>query len=177
MPFSCFRPSTKAEAPVESAPRPVLHTTPSSPRHARFSSFQFRRQNSNNSATDSDRTSSCTSSNTSIALLPPCRRDSDEECKIQAMMMPSPPDTRNPQRCLRMSHPRLYASIVKEMKVEKGCRDWRSFAVFPEDDVDERYTAAELARKKSAEHQKKMKMLDSFTLEGHALQRARALIP
>jgi hypothetical protein len=177
MPFSCFRPSTKAEAPVESAPRPVLHTTPTSPRHARFSSFQFRRQNSNNSATDSDRTSSCTSSNSSIALLPPCRRDSDEECKIQAMMMPSPPDTRNPQRCLRMSHPRLYASIVKEMKVEKGCRDWRSFAVFPEDDVDERYTATELAHKKSQEHQKKMKMLDSFTLEGHALQRARALIP
>jgi hypothetical protein len=76
-----------------------------------------------------------------------------------------------------MSHPRLYASIIKEMKVEKGCRDWRSFAVFPEDDVDERYTATELAHKKSQEHQKKMKMLDSFTLEGHALQRARALIP
>jgi len=176
MPFSCFRPS-KSDSPVEASPRPVLHSTPTSPRHARFSSFQFRRQNSNNSATDSDRTSSCTSSNTSIALLPPCRRDSDEECKIQAMMMPSPPDTRSPQRCLRMSHPRLYASIVKDMKIEKGCRDWRSFAVFPEDDVDERYTAEELARKKSEEYQKKMKMLDSFTLEGGALQRARALIP
>lgn len=175
MPFSCFRPS-KADTPVEASPRPVLHSHPTSPRHTRFASFQFRRQNSNNS-TDSDRTPSCTSSNTSIALLPPCRRDSDEECKIQAMMMPSPPDTRSPQRCLRMSHPRLYASIVKEMKTEKGCRDWRSFAVFPEDDVDERYTAEELARKKAQEYQKKLKMLDSFTLEGVALQRARALIP
>lgn len=76
-----------------------------------------------------------------------------------------------------MSHPRLYASIVKEMKVEKGCRDWRNFAVFPEDDVDERYTAEELARKKAQEYQKKLKILDSFTLEGGALQRARALIP
>lgn len=93
------------------------------------------------------------------------------------MMMPSPPDTRNPQRCLRMSHPRLYASIVKEMKTEKGCRDWRNFAVFPEDDVDERYTAEELARKKAQEYQKKLKMLDSFTLDGYALERARALIP
>jgi hypothetical protein len=93
------------------------------------------------------------------------------------MMMPSPPDTRSPQRCLRMSHPRLYASIVKEMKTEKGCRDWRNFAVFPEDDVDERYTADELARKKAVEHQKKLKMLESFTLEGGAMQRARALIP
>ena len=71
----------------------------------------------------------------------------------------------------------MYASIVKEMKTEKGCRDWRNFAVFPEDDVDERYTAEELARKKAQEHQKKMKMLDSFTLDGYALERARALIP
>ena len=93
------------------------------------------------------------------------------------MMMPSPPDTRNPQRCLRMSHPRLYASIIKEMKVEKGCRDWRNFAVFPDDEVDERFTAEELSLRKSQEHQKKLKMLDSYTLEGHALQRARALIP
>lgn len=76
-----------------------------------------------------------------------------------------------------MSHPRLYASIVKEMKEQKGCRDWRSFAVFPEDDVDERYTAEELARKKAQEYQKKLKTLESFTLEGGALQRARALIP
>ena len=43
--------------------------------------------------------------------------------------------------------------------------------------MDERYTAEELARKKAQEYQKKMKMLDSFTLDGYALERARALIP
>jgi hypothetical protein len=141
----------------------------------KFASFQFRRTDSNNTTISG--TSSRASSNTSIALLPPCRRDSEDEIRIEAMMMPSPPDTRSPQRCLRMSHPRLYASIVKEMKFEKGCRDWRNFAVFPEDDVDERYTAEELARKKAQEYQKKLRMLDSFAREDGAMQRARALIP
>lgn len=172
MPFACFRPS-KAETPIESAPRPVLRPSEKSSR-PRFASFQIRRNNSNNSSVNS--TPSRTSSNTSIALLPPCRRDCEEEY-LEGLMMPVPPDTRSPQRCLRISHPRLYASIVKEMKEEKGCRDWRSFAVFPEDDVDERYTAEELARKKAQEYQKKLKTLESFTLEGGALQRARALIP
>ncbi|KAL1586832.1 hypothetical protein WHR41_04492 [Cladosporium halotolerans] len=171
MPFSCFRPS-KGATPVEQAPRPVRPTSLTHNSRPKFSSFNFRRQDSN-STTNS--TPSRASSNESIALLPPCRRESDD--KIEALMMPVPPDTRSPQRCLRMSHPRLYASIVKEMKAEKGCRDWRNFAVFPSDDVDEEHTAEELARKKAAEYQKKLKMLESFTIDDEAMERARALIP
>ena len=76
-------------------------------------------------------------------------------------MMPVPRDPR-PSKCLRLSQPKLYSSIVSDMKASKGCRDWRNFAVFYDDDVDMSMTADEAARKKALEYQKKLRDLWSF---------------
>lgn len=76
-------------------------------------------------------------------------------------MMPVPPTDR-PSTCLRLSFPKIYSNIVRDMKEAKGCRDWRNFAVFDEDDVDSGVSADELARKKTYDHKEKMSALVSF---------------
>jgi hypothetical protein len=62
-------------------------------------------------------------------------------------MMPVPQDPR-PSKCLRVSYPRIYGDIVSDMKVAKGCRDWRNFAVFEDDDVDMNVSADHYGKKK-----------------------------
>nr|POE82267.1 protein-lysine n-methyltransferase efm6 [Quercus suber] len=103
---------------------------------------------------------SSTISNDSISKLPPCDRSSDR--KIEAMMMPVPQDARA-SRCLRLSHPRIYSNIIEGMKVSQGCRDWRSFAVFHADDVDETCSAEEVARKRASDYERKARQLNSFS--------------
>jgi hypothetical protein len=73
--------------------------------------------------------------------------------------MPVPHDAR-PSRCLRLSHPRIYSNIVSDMKSCKGCRDWKNFAVFYDDDVDMSTTADEAARRKAIEYQKRLRELN-----------------
>jgi hypothetical protein len=46
------------------------------------------------------------------------------------------------------------------MKAAKGCRDWRNFAVFYDDEVDMSITADEKARRKALEHQRTVKQLN-----------------
>ena len=98
-----------------------------------------------------------TCSNESISKLPPCRAMSDP--KVDAMMMPLPYDPR-PSRCLRLSHPRVFGNLVTDMKASKGCRDWRNFAVFYDDDVDMSTSADEAARKKALEYQRSVRLLN-----------------
>lgn len=73
--------------------------------------------------------------------------------------MPVPHDPR-PSRCLRLSHPRIYSNIVSDMKSSKGCRDWKNFAVFYDDDVDMSTTADEAAKRKAIEYQKRLRELN-----------------
>lgn len=75
-------------------------------------------------------------------------------------MMPLPEEVRA-SRCLRMSHPRIYSNIVEGMKESKGCRDWRNFAVFHLDDVDESCSAEEVAHKRAADYERKLRQLSS----------------
>ena len=75
------------------------------------------------------------------------------------MMMPLPLDYR-PSHCLRLSHPRVYGNIVSDMKASKGCRDWRNFAVFYDDDVDMSMTADEAAKKKALEYQRQWRKIN-----------------
>lgn len=103
---------------------------------------------------------SSTYSNDSISRLPPCRA---ADPTIEAMMMPCPPEAAKPSKCLRLSLPRTYADIVSCMKCEKGCRDWRNFAVFFEDDVDGTKTAEEYAQEKRASFEKRCAQLNSFS--------------
>lgn len=70
-------------------------------------------------------------------------------------MMPVPPEP-CPSRCLRMSQPRTYGAIIDGMKSEKGCRDWRSFAVFDSDEIDLRVSAVAVAQKRAADCEQKM---------------------
>jgi hypothetical protein len=79
-------------------------------------------------------------------------------------MMPVPAEGR-PSRCLRLSNPKTYSDIVSSMKCEKGCRDWRNFAVFYDDDVDEKKSADEIARKVAADYERKCRILESFSSE------------
>ncbi|KXT17619.1 hypothetical protein AC579_10165 [Pseudocercospora musae] len=144
MRFPCFsRPSASIPLPQEQPPR--------APRKKRIS-----RQGSNQS--NASRCS--TASNSSISKLPPCKRASDP--KIEAMMMPVPPEPRS-SRCLRMSHPKIYGDIVSSMKASKGCRDWASFPVFYQDEVDMSMSADEVARKRAADYERKMRQLNSFS--------------
>jgi len=46
------------------------------------------------------------------------------------------------------------------MKASKGCRDWRNFAVFYDDDVDMSTSADEAARKKALEYQRSVRLLN-----------------
>ena len=62
---------------------------------------------------------------------------------------------------MRLSHPRIYSSLVYDMKASKKSREWREFPVFFDDDVDESTTADEAARKKAIEYQRKVRQLNS----------------
>ena len=106
---------------------------------------------------DSTVSQASTRSNESISKLPPCSRASDP--KIESMMMPLPHDAR-PSGCLRLSHPKVYSNLVSDMKSSKGCRDWRNFAVFYDDDVDMSTTADEAARKKALEYRQMVQRLN-----------------
>lgn len=75
--------------------------------------------------------------------------------------MPSPPEER-PSRCLRMSHPKTYSNIVDSMKKSKGCREWKAFPVFYNDEVDMSISALEVARKRAADYERKLRSLNSF---------------
>ena len=103
---------------------------------------------------------SSTFSNESISKLPPCSRVSDPE--IEAMMMPVPPEAK-PSKCLRLSQPRVYSGIVYGMKCEKGCRNWKEFAVFEDDEIDMTKSAVECARQHAARFAKKVRELDSMS--------------
>ncbi|KAK6441076.1 hypothetical protein LTR95_002706 [Oleoguttula sp. CCFEE 5521] len=149
MPINCFR-SPRSNSGINSLPgpcaRPVLTPT--------------RSKKSTLGRTWSS-TASRTSSNSSIAALP--SRDRSSDPKIEALMMPLPPDERGPPRCLRVSYPRIYSDIVGDMKAAKGCRDWRNFAVFHENDVDMKVSAEDFGRRKKADFERKMRVLSSFS--------------
>ncbi|KAK0336951.1 hypothetical protein LTR91_010963 [Friedmanniomyces endolithicus] len=103
---------------------------------------------------------SSTYSNESISKLPPCSGVSDPQ--IEAMMMPVPPEAKA-SRCLRLSMPKTYSDIVDTMRSEKGCRDWRNFAVFYDDEVDMRKSAVECARRRAETFGRKARGLASFS--------------
>ena len=75
------------------------------------------------------------------------------------------PHTERPSRCLRLSHPKMYSSLVSDMKACRGCRNWRDFDVFEKDEVDMNVSAIERARKTAANHARKMRVLESFDSE------------
>lgn len=158
MGFNCFRPTGgKSAQPYDEdhAPR-------------RPSTFHTRRTNTASSGSRIRRhgsadSCSSTASNDSISRLPPCDRSSYP--KIEAMMMPVPPEPRA-SRCLRLSHPKTYSNIVEGMKASKGCRDWRNFAVFHPDEVDETCSAGEVARKRAADYERRLRHLNSFSSDG-----------
>ncbi|KAK4551949.1 hypothetical protein LTR86_010741 [Recurvomyces mirabilis] len=149
MPLSCFRPRT-ADLAYDSteACRPKPRPRPTNDRPKSSSKFHLHRH----SSADSRSSKSSSISNDSISRLPPCSRLSDPS--VDAMMMPLPPDPR-PSRCLRLSNPKTYGDIVSSMKCEKGCRDWRNFAVFHDDDVDMTKSADDIAKKVAAAYERK----------------------
>lgn len=71
-------------------------------------------------------------------------------------MMPVPAEP-SPSRCLRLSQPRIYGDIVSSMKADRGCRDWRGFDVFHNDEIDDRLSAAEAAKLKSEQCERKLR--------------------
>lgn len=56
------------------------------------------------------------------------------------------------------------------MKCEKGCRDWRNFAVFYDDDVDMNKSADEVAKKVAESYERKWRQLNSFPSTVHSRQ-------
>ena len=85
--------------------------------------------------------------------------------------MPLPSDPRG-SRCLRLSHPKTYSALVYDMKASKGCRDWRNFAVFYQDDVDMSLSAEELGRKKALDYQRKLRQLNCSFSSGEETDRS-----
>lgn len=77
-------------------------------------------------------------------------------------MMPVPTEGERPSRCLRMSHPKTYSNIVDSMKKTKGCRDWRNFQVFYNDEVDMTISAVDVAQKRAADYERRLRELSSF---------------
>lgn len=154
--INCFRPAAKSALGEHDDP----HPQPARPRpNPRKTATFLRRSGTDNSRVSS---TSSTTSNDSISKLPPCKRRSDAE--IDALMMPVPHNER-PSRCLRLSHPRVYSSLVAEMKASRGCRNWKDFDVFYADDVDMRVSAVDKARKTAEMHARKMRGFDSFDSE------------
>lgn len=154
--INCFRPAKNAVAVDDDDQQPQ----PARPRPSPKKTATFLRR----SGTDHSDVSSTSSTHTndSISKLPPCKRHSDAE--LDALMMPVPHNER-PSRCLRLSHPKMYSSLVSEMKATRGCRNWKDFDVFYTDDVDMNVSAIDRARKTAAHHASKMRMLDSFDSE------------
>lgn len=77
------------------------------------------------------------------------------------MMMPLPVEAR-PSRCLRLSHPKIYGSLVSDMKLTKGCRDWRTFDVFDGEDIDANVSAVDYAKKRALESERRVAQSASF---------------
>lgn len=50
------------------------------------------------------------------------------------------------------------------MKETRGCRDWRSFDVFYQDDVDGEISAIEVARRRAADCERKCR---KFSAQAH----------
>ena len=73
------------------------------------------------------------------------------------------PDEQRQSRCLRFSYPRIYSDIVSDMRLQKGCRDWKNFAVFHNDDVDTKVSADQYAKRKAVDYEKRLKELASFS--------------
>jgi len=84
------------------------------------------------------------------------------EADMEKKLMPVPDEQRQ-SRSLRFSHPRIYSDIVTDMRLQKGCRDWKNFAVFHNDDVDERISADQYAKRKAVDYEKRLQELASFS--------------
>lgn len=61
-----------------------------------------------------------------------------------------------------MSHPKTYSNIVDSMKKTKGCRDWRNFQVFYNDEVDMTISAVDVAKKRADDYERRLQDLSSF---------------
>ncbi|KAM3420507.1 hypothetical protein BST61_g3774 [Cercospora zeina] len=147
MRISCFsRKSWDQDVDTTEAPRTPIHRN-----------RRVFRQGSNHSQASRCSTAS-TSSNESIARLPPCKAS---DAHIEAMMMPVPPEVRQ-SRCLRMSHPKIYSDIVDDMKRIRKSRAWRDFDVFYADEVDMTISAVDMAAKKAAQYERMMREVNSF---------------
>ncbi|KAK3112208.1 hypothetical protein LTR53_011772 [Teratosphaeriaceae sp. CCFEE 6253] len=151
MALGCFRPGRGA---VQSECNPPARPRLAPNDRAKSSKTRMlRRQGTSDSR-------SSTSSNDSISKLAPCSRVSDP--LIDAMMMPVPTEAK-PSRCRRLSLPKTYSDIVETMKCEKGCRDWRNFAVFHDDEIDMKKSAVEYAKRKAADYERKARESNSFS--------------
>lgn len=84
-----------------------------------------------------------TVSNASISKLPPCKGMGDP--RVEALMMPVPVEPM-PSKCMRLSRPKAYSDIAESMRQTKGCRDWRSFPVFHDLEIDMSKSAEDYAR-------------------------------
>jgi len=88
------------------------------------------------------------------------------------MMMPVPINER-PSQCMRLSHPKVYSSIVSDMKCTMKCRDWKNFATFYTDDVDMSISADEAARNRALEYRRQWKQLNaSFPISAECRPRS-----
>ena len=148
MRINCFRAASSSKCV------PLDDDRPESPRPANFA--KKNRKLHRQSTGESQISSASSKSIESMSKLPPCKRASEQ---IEAMMMPLPHEPR-PSRCLRLSHPRTYGALVYDMKASKGCRDWRNFPVFYNEDVDMSISADEAARKKAIDYQRKVRQLN-----------------
>ena len=158
MVFSCFRPSGGNSIDYDD----------DRPQAARPKKTRIRRQ----TTSDSQASNASSISNESISRLGPCKRTSDP--KIEAMMMPVSTIER-PSQCLRLSHPKVYSSLVSDMKCSMKCRDWKNFAVFYADDVDMSMSADEAARKKAIEYRRKWQMINCSFESGEDSNRSTSL--
>ena len=150
--FSCFRSESSLQHELGDRPRPAHLVNGGRAKSSK--SRMLRRQGSS----DSQKSNSTTASNDSIARLEPCKKL--PEATLEAMMMPLP--TERPSRCLRLSQPKTYSNIIDSMKAQRGCRDWRTFDVFYENDIDATMSADELAKVRVADFEKKLRQFDSF---------------
>ncbi|KAK0780974.1 hypothetical protein LTR02_001260 [Friedmanniomyces endolithicus] len=153
MVFSCFRAGCGTSLAQQDWDEPARPRLTHNDRTKTNKSTFLRRHGSADSR-------SSTYSNESISKLPPCSGVSDPQ--IEAMMMPVPPEAKA-SRCLRLSMPKTYSDIVDTMRSEKGCRDWRNFAVFYDDEVDMRKSAVECARRRAETFGRKARGLASFS--------------
>lgn len=55
------------------------------------------------------------------------------------------PDEPRPSKCMRLSRPKHYSDIVNAMKECKNSRDWKSFEVFHDLEVDMSKSAEDYA--------------------------------